>query len=154
MKKVIGAGFICGALAVIVFHQGTVFLLFHQFGLLKSLGVPDAFRPATAGFAFRPVPPIGVPQLVSTAFWGGLWGILLAALVRYARMPDLLTGFLLGSVVCTVVGFTLFATLRGQPMWGGGNMMTWARVMLINGAWGWGAALLMRPAVVARSEED
>lgn len=149
MRKVLVLGFVCGALAVIVFHQGTVFLLFHQFGLLKSLGVPDAFRGQSAGFNMRPVPPLGIPQVMSLAFWGGVWGIVLAALIRFARLPDLLTGFILGGIVCTLVGFTLIAGLRGQPMLTA-NGITWARVILINGAWGWGAALLMRPFQVSR----
>jgi hypothetical protein len=146
MKKVILVGFICGALAVVVFHQGTLYVLYHQFPLIKMLtGAADAFRPANAGFSFRPVPPLGVPQILSLAFWGGVWGILLAALIRWGRMPDLLTGFVLGAVVCTLVAFTLVAQLRGAPMWAGGNTIVWIRAMLLNGAFGWGAAFLMRP---------
>lgn len=141
MKKVLLVGFICGALAVVVFHQGTLYVLYHQFALIKLLGVPDAFRPGSAGFSIRPVPPFGVPQVLSLAFWGGLWGVVLAALIRWARMPDLLTGFVLGAVV----GFTLVAQLRGVPMWAGGNTIVWAREALVNGAFGWGAAFLMRP---------
>jgi hypothetical protein len=146
MKKVVLLGFICGALAVVVFHQGTLYVLYHQFPLIKSLtGAADAFRPATAGFGMRPVPPLGVPQIVSMVFWGGMWGILLAALIRWAGMPDLLTGFVLGAVVCTVVGFTVVAQLRGAPMWAGGNSHVWIRAILLNGAFGWGTAFLMRP---------
>ncbi|MGK7862805.1 hypothetical protein [Falsiroseomonas sp. E2-1-a4] len=146
MKKVLLVGFICGALAVLVFHQGTQYVLHHQFALIKLLPfVPDAFRPASAGFSLRPVPPWGVPQVLSMAFWGGLWGIVLAALIRWGRMPDLLTGFVLGAVVCTVVGFTLVAQYRGVPMWAGGNTIIWARAALLNGAFGWGTAFLMRP---------
>ncbi|WP_439596864.1 hypothetical protein [Falsiroseomonas sp.] len=146
MKKVLLVGFLCGALAVLVFHQGTLWVLYHQFPLIKLLPfVPEAFRPASPGFSIRSVPPLGVPQVLSAAFWGGLWGILLAALIRWARLPDLLTGFLLGAVVCTVVGFTLVAQLRGVPMWAGGNTIVWARAALLNGAFGWGAAFLMRP---------
>ncbi|MGG5807873.1 hypothetical protein [Falsiroseomonas sp. CW058] len=146
MKKVLLLGFLCGALAVFVFHQGTLYVLHHQFPLIKALtGAADAFRPATSGFSFRSVPPLGVPQVLSLAFWGGVWGIVLAALIRYAHMPDLLTGFLLGAVACTIFGFTVVAQLRGAPMWGGGNSIIWWRAMLLNGAWGWGAAFLMRP---------
>ncbi|MBU8538570.1 hypothetical protein [Falsiroseomonas tokyonensis] len=146
MKKVLLVGFICGALAVLVFHQGTLWVLFHQFPLIKMLPfVPEAFRPASPGFNIRPVPPLGVPQVLSAAFWGGLWGIVLAALIRWGRLPDLLTGFVLGAVVCTVVGFTVVAQLRGAPMWAGGNGIVWARAALLNGAFGWGAAFLMRP---------
>ncbi len=149
MRKVLIFGFLCGALSVFVFHQGTIYLLHHQFALLKTLGVPDAFRPATDGYSFRPVPPLGVPQVLSLAFWGGVWGILLAALLRYTRLPDLLTGLLFGGLVCTLVGFTLVAQARGQPMLSA-SAITWARVIVINGAWGLGAALLMRPLRVAR----
>ncbi len=146
MKKVILIGFICGAIAVIAFHQGLLYVLYHQFPLIKSLtGAADSFRPQGPGFSFRGVPPFGVPQVLSLAFWGGMWGILLAALIRWARAPDLLTGFLVGAVACTVVGFTVVAQLRGVPMWGGANSVTWWRAVLLNGAWGWGTAFLMRP---------
>jgi xanthine/uracil permease len=150
VKKVLLFGFLCGAASVLLFHQGLVYVLFHQFPLIKSVtGAVDSFRPQGPGFNFRPNA-FGVPQMASTVFWGGLWGILLAALIRWARLPDLLTGFILGGVVATVVGFTLVAQLRGVPLWAGGNSITWARVVLINGAWGWGAALLMRPFEVRR----
>lgn len=151
MKKVILLGFICGALSVLVFHQGLLYVLHHQFPLINAVtGAADAFRPASAGFSMRGVPLWGVPQVISLAFWGGLWGILLAALIRYARLPDLLTGLLLGAVVCTLVGFTLVAQWRGMPMWAGGNSIVWWRAALLNGAWGWGAAFLMRPFSVGR----
>ncbi len=150
MKKVILLGFLCGALSVFVFHEGLVYVLHHQFTVIQTVtGAPDAFRPATSGFSIRPVPPFGVPQVLSLALWGGLWGILLAALIRFMRLPDLLTGFLVG-VLATVVGFTLVASWRGAPMWAGANTVTWARLILINGAWGWGTAFLMRPFQVAR----
>jgi hypothetical protein len=150
MKKVILLGFLMGALSVFVFHQGLVYVLHHQFTVIQTVtGVPDAFRPAAQGFSIRPVAPFGVPQVVSMAFWGGLWGILLAGMIRFLGLPDLLTGFLVG-LLATVVGFTVVATLRGTPMWAGGNTVTWARVILINGAWGWGAAFLMRPFQVSR----
>lgn len=146
MKKVLVAGFICGALAVLAFHQGTLWVLHHQFPLIQSLtGAADAFRPPSPGFRMTPVPPFGVPQVVSLAFWGGVWGIVLAGLIRWARLPDLLGGFLLGAVVCTVVGFTVVASLRGAPLWAGGNTLIWWRAALLNGAWGWGTAFLLRP---------
>lgn len=145
MKKVLLFGFICGALAVVVFHQGTVYVLYHQFPLIKAVtGAVDAFRPATAGFNIRPVPPLGVPQVMSLAFWGGVWGILLAALIRWVPVPDLLTGFLIG-MAATAFGFTVLAQMRGLPMWADGNTITITRVVLLNGAWGWGTAALLRP---------
>src|SRR3712207_7761095 len=46
-----------------------------------------------------------------------------------------------GAIVLTVVGFTLVATLKGLPTFAGGNKQVWWRVGLLNGVWGWGAAL-------------
>jgi hypothetical protein len=145
VKKVLLFGFICGAIAVIVFHQGTIYVLHHQFPLIKAItGVPDAFRPATSGFNIRPVAPLGVPQVVSIAFWGGIWGIVLAGLIRWARIPDLMGGFLLG-LIAMLFGLTVVAQMKGLAMWGGGNSIALWRGVLINGAWGWGTAMLLRP---------
>ena len=49
-------------------------------GLLHLIGL-------TAGqpYAFRPVPPLGVPAVLSAAFWGGVWGIVFAAV--HNRFP-------------------------------------------------------------------
>lgn len=145
MKKVLLAGFLAGAVAVIAFHQATAHVLFHLFSAIQSvIPLPSGFRPTSPGFNFRPVAPFGVPQVISLAFWGGLWGILLAGLVRYLRFPDLITGVFIG-VLATVVGFTVVAELRGQPMWAGGSAVIIARVLFLNIAFGWGAAFLMRP---------
>lgn len=149
MKKVLLYGFICGALAMIVFHEGTQLVLYHQFQLLRALGVPEAFRPPSPGFSLRPVPPYGVPDLLSLAFWGGVGGVVLAGLTRWARMPDLTTGLLLGAVGVTVLELTVFAQARGAPIWAG-NGITWTRMALLNGLYGWGAAFLMRPFSMRR----
>ncbi len=145
MQKVLVFGFICGALAVIVFHQGTVYVVYHQFPLIQAVtGAADAFRGQSHGFNMRGIPPLGIPAVLSLAFWGGIWGIVLAALIRWARFPDLMGGFAIG-MVATLVGFTLVAQSKGLPMWAGGNTITIWRVILLNGAWGWGTALLLRP---------
>jgi hypothetical protein len=138
-------GFACGAAAFLLFHQGAILLAHHHFWLPEAIGLPRALRPPGGGYALRPVPPFGVPQLLSTAFWCGVWGVLLMALLSRFRPPVLLAGFLFGAVVTVLVGFTLVAWLRGSPLWAGGNAMTWIRVAFFNGVWGWGAALLMLP---------
>ena len=60
-------------LATLLFHQPMLALL-HAVGLTP--GTPYAMRAAAV---------IGVPQFISTAFWGGVWGIALVFLVR--RLP-------------------------------------------------------------------
>lgn len=49
-------------------------LLGHQILLTVLHGI--GFAPF-APWQMQPVQPLGVPQLVSTAFWGGVWGIVL-----------------------------------------------------------------------------
>ncbi len=128
-------GFVAGALAVLVFHQGVVGLL-HLAGLLPN-----------APFPMRPVPPLGVPQVVSLAFWGGVWGILVAAIVASRPgWPPSLVGLAVGALGCVLVGFTLVAALRGQPLLGGMDPARWWRSIVINGAYGWGTGLILAGA--------
>ena len=65
-------GFLAGILSVLVFHQGTVWLL-NQAGVLPN-----------GPFRFTPIAPFGVPQIVNQAFWGGLWGVLVPLFVVIA----------------------------------------------------------------------
>src|SRR5205807_7717251 len=67
MPRSLIVGFIAGALAVIVFHQSALAVL-HALQLSRS-----------APYSFSPTAPLGIPQLWSLAFWGGVWGIVLAA---------------------------------------------------------------------------
>ncbi len=127
-------GFAAGFISVLVFHQGVIALM-HAAGMLP--GQP---------FPMRPVPPLGVPQIYSLAFWGGAWGMVIGAIHR-AR-PDwnvVLIGVLVGAVGCVLVGYTLVAGLRGQPMMGGWDPGRWWRSIAINGAFGLGTGLLLLP---------
>lgn len=139
LARTLGLGFAAGFLSVLVFHQGTAWLL-HMAGLLQN-----------APFSMQPVPPLGVPRVLSAAFWGGVWGVVLAAiLAARPALPALLTGFLVGAVGATLVAWTLVAALRGQPLFAGCRPFLgdcdldrlW-RGPLLNGAFGWGAALLL-----------
>ena len=59
----VGWSFLAGALAMLTFHQCAV-------GLFHAAGAY-----VVAPFDLNPVGPLGVPQVVSGAFWSGLWGI-------------------------------------------------------------------------------
>ncbi len=143
MGRTILFGFVAGFAAVLVFHQGTAVLL-HL--LTAKAGIATGvFGRVPFPYNMAPVPPFGVPAVLSSAFWGGVWGAALAALLRGLRLPDLLFGFVFGALVATLVGFTLVASLKGLPQFAGYNKQIWWRVALLNGAWGWGTALLLRP---------
>ena len=68
-------GFIAGAIAYLVFHQGGFWAL-NQAGVLKASTWPMVSTK-----------PFGVPQVVSYMFWTGLWGVLAAFLVPRLPMP-------------------------------------------------------------------
>lgn len=140
MRKPIMLGFIAGFLAVLVFHQGTAFLLHHYGNDIPA--VVKAIGRTGAAFDMTPTRPFGVPRVISLAFWGGVWGILLAGLIRGSSLPDLLSGLLFGALLPTIVALTLVAWLKGLPGWNGA--IPW-RALLLNGAWGWGTAFLLRP---------
>ena len=121
---------------MLVFHQGTVALL-HLAGAGAERALPDA----------RGGPPLGVPQIANLAFWGGVWGIVIAAiLAARPAWPPMLVGLLVGAVGCVLVGFTVVAALRGQPLMAGFDPSRWWRSMLINGAFGWGVGVLLLAA--------
>ena len=146
MRKSISLGFVAGFLAVLVFHQGTAFLLNNYGSTLPDLvAVLGRTGPP---FNMAPTAPLGVPTVLSQAFWGGLWGIALAAILRAVPVPDLLFGFVFGAVVVTLVAFTVVAQMKGLPMFAGGNRQTWLRAGLLDGAWGWGCAFLLRPLAI------
>jgi hypothetical protein len=84
-------------------------------------------------------------------FWGGLWGIAIAGAIRWLHAPDLLAGVLVGGLGATLVAVTLVAQINGLPMWAGGDAQRLTRALLLNGAFGFGAALLMRPFGVQKA---
>ena len=143
MRKILTLGFVAGFLAVLVFHQGTAFLLnIHGNRVPELVAWIGRTGPA---YSMMAVPPFGVPGVITMAFWGGLWGIALAALLRLTPVPDLFTGLLFGAVVVTLVGFAIATQGRGLPSFTGGSRHLWLQAALLNGAWGWGAAVLLRP---------
>src|SRR3954463_3406600 len=99
-------GFVAGALAVITFHQGAV-------AVLTSLGALSSDI-----YSLRPVPPFGVPQIVSQAFWGGVWGIVFAETVPLFRRDAgyWVAALVLGALILPLAGWFIVAPLKGQPI--------------------------------------
>ena len=126
----IGLAFLAGFIAVLIFHQGVL-------GILHGLGV--APRP----FNLRPTAPLAVPAVISSAFWGGIWAIALALVLRgLSGSAYWLTALLFGALVLTAVALFVVAPLKGQPL-----LLQPSHIMLglaVNGAWGIGTAILFR----------
>jgi hypothetical protein len=129
----LGMAFLAGFLAVLVLHQPMLSLL-HAIGLTPA-----------RGYAMRPTPPLDVPQVFSSAFWGGIWGIIFVALgARPGRGPRYYAASVLfGAVVLTCVAWFVVAPLKGQPIAAGGQPSRMVIGPLVNGAWGLGLAFLL-----------
>ncbi|MDZ8108008.1 MAG: hypothetical protein RM338_20625 [Nostoc sp. DedQUE12a] len=101
--------FVAGFLAVVVFHQGVLALL-HAINFTP--------RPA---YQITPTQPFGVPQFLSSAFWGGIWGLVWAAItVRWQVNKNYwLTALIFGAIAPTLIAWFIVAPLKGQPIAGG-----------------------------------
>jgi hypothetical protein len=126
-------GFVGGFLSTLVFHQ--LSLLF-----LASIGFVRANV-----YVMNPVPPFGVPQVISLAFWGGLWGIVFAlAEGSFPVGPGYwISAFVFGAVAPTLVAWFVVAGLKGQPIAAGWQPFRMLTGLIINGAWGVGTGLFL-----------
>lgn len=120
-------------------------LLFHQ-GLLGAFYLAGTFQRPPWNLA--PVPPLGVPSVVSLAFWGGLWGIVLWALIRKLEgVGYWMSALLIGALGPSVVAWFVVMPLKGLPAAGGFDPKIIVGALLLNAAWGIGVAILMRVMV-------
>ena len=128
------ASFVAGFVSTLVFHQGLL-------GLLHLAGA----TPRTP-YAMAPTPPFQVPQVVSLAFWGGVWGILLWLAIRPlgGSWRYWLAALVVGALAPTIVAFFVVFPIKGQPVAGGWQPSLLVGALLLNGAWGLGTALFLR----------
>ena len=125
--------FIAGFVSTLVFHQGLLWLLYVG-------GVsPRAPWDMTA------VPPLRVPAVVSLAFWGGVWGIVLWVLVRHSSGSAYWAkALMIGALGPSLVAWFVVMPIKGMGPAGGWNPKIIVGALLLNGAWGVGVAVLMR----------
>src|SRR5690348_14030030 len=123
-------GFLAGAAAVLLFHQSALAILH---GLHLAGGAP---------FSFTPTKPLGVPLLWSLAFWGGIWGVVLAAaLARLDGARLILAALVFGAIAPTLVAWFVVAPLKGQPVAAGWAPAAMAIGPIVNAAWGLGTGI-------------
>jgi hypothetical protein len=120
-------GFVSGAVSVLLFHQ-VIAALLHTIGITPR--VP---------YSMQPTRPLGIGQVWSLVFWGGVWGVLLAAALR--RLADsalVIAATIFGALLPSLVAWTVVAALKGQPLFAGGAPKGIAVGLLVNAAWGLG----------------
>ncbi|MEW6271628.1 MAG: hypothetical protein AB1689_20280 [Thermodesulfobacteriota bacterium] len=125
--------FVAGFVSTLIFHQGLLAVLWLAGGSPR------------APYDMTPAPPFGVPAVVSLAFWGGLWGIVIWPLLRsspprayWAR------ALILGAIQPTLVALFVVFPLKGLGVAAGWNMDVITGALILNGAWGLGVGVLMR----------
>jgi hypothetical protein len=122
--------FISGALAVLIFHQAALAVL-HAMDIARS-----------APYSLQPTRPWGIPQVWSVAFWGGLWGVVLAlALKRLERGALIVASVIFGAIFPTLVAWFVVAPLKGQPVAAGFVPMAMMVGPIVNAAWGLGTGI-------------
>lgn len=127
-------GFVAAFLATLVFHQIGVEIC-HLIGLTPNTPYN------TAG-----VPPFGVPQVISLAFWGGVWGfVFVLAEPVFDRFPG---GYWVGAIVFgaifpTVFSWIVVAPLKHLPLGYGFRFPGLLVGPIVNGLWGLGTGLFL-----------
>lgn len=129
---------LAGFLATLIFHQIALWCL-HRAGMAPH-----------APYSMKPMPPFGIPSVISLAFWGGVWGIIMIPLIARIRNDALyyLVAIIFGAILPTLVAGLVVAPLKHQPVPHSPSMMVLG--LIVNGAWGLGTALLFR--LLARSK--
>jgi len=115
-------GFAAAALSVLTFHAAAWEAL-HVFGLMPP------------PYPTKAVPPLGIPQIVSLCFWGGVWGTLFGLVLP--RLPTSIPMWLKGAglgITAALFGMFVVAPLKGQPVAGGLQVLSLLRSFAINGA--------------------
>ena len=127
-------GFVAAFLATLTFHQIGIWVL-HAAGLT-----------AATPWTTTPIPPFGVPQVISLAFWGGVWGILFVLIERWlARSPGgyWVGATLFGAIVPTLVLMFIVFPLKGRPLGGGFAWQLIVTLLVAHGLWGLGTAVFL-----------
>lgn len=126
-------GFAAGFLATLLFHQPVL-------ALLKAAKITSR-----GAYAMEPVPPFGVPSVISLAFWGGVWGIALMLLIAGRRNAIYWTmAALVGAIAPTLVAGLIISPLKGQPIPADARASMLVMGLIVNAAWGLGTAAFAR----------
>jgi hypothetical protein len=120
--------FTAGFVSTFIFHQGLL-VVFYLIGLRPNM----PFDMSPNG--------LGVPSVISLAFFAGLWGILIWQMIRKDQgLKHWIKAFVYGAVGPTAVAFIIVFPLKGMAV----PLAMIPFGLLINGVWGLGLSLLMK----------
>lgn len=125
-------GFVAGFVGILVFHQ-LGFYVSNELGFTRA-GI----------YNMKPVPPFGVPTILSSAFWGGLWGVVAAFVVPRVPTPanGVLGWILFAGVVVTLANWFIVLPIKGLPVGGGFRMPGVIAAPVVYAFWGFGMWLI------------
>lgn len=130
----LAAGFIAASLAVLTFQSGAI-------AALHAAGAPVPSPP----WSMAPVPPLGVPRILSSAFWGGLWGGAYALLEPRltARLGWWRGGLAFGVMPLMALWFVVLP-LKGLPLGGGVALSEILVAVVLHAVFGLATAAIFR----------
>jgi hypothetical protein len=138
-REAYARAFIAGFLSTLIFHQGVLTLLW----------LSGATRRVPYDMSATP---LGVPAVLSLAFWGGVWGALIWPLSRNAPgRAYWIRALLIGALAPSAVSLFVVMPLKAMPVAGGWDPKIIVVALVLNGAWGLGVALFMR---ITRTRRD
>lgn len=125
--------FIAGFAATLIFHQG-LFAAFHAAGAIPH---PAWDMTATA--------PLGIPAVISLAFWGGLWGIVLWLFIQKHQGATYWSkAILIGAAGPSALALFVVFPLKGMAFAAGWDPKIILGALILNAAWGFGVGVCMR----------
>jgi hypothetical protein len=126
-------GFIAAALSVLIFHQA-------MWEALHVLALPGLAMPRS--YPTDPIGPFGIPRILNLCFWGGMYGSVFGVVLPRLTGPLWLYGIGLG-IIGALIGLLVVPAIKGLPIGGDWQVLSWVRSLLINGFWGLGVGLLL-----------
>ena len=124
--------FLAGFAATLLFHQPVLWVLF-------KAGIAGR-----APYSFAPTKPFGMPSVISLAFWGGVWGILLGMFLSTRKKGWFTRAFIFGALLPTAVAMFVVMPLKGLPVAGGFDPQLIVGGIILNALWALGIALIYR----------
>lgn len=119
--------FVAGFVATLVFHQGLL-------ALLHARGISP--RPA---WNMAATAPLGVPQVISLAFWGGIWAIAIGYAMGLLGWSGAWVWIIAGAILPSLVALGVVFPAKGLPV----DRKTVVGALLLNAAWGLGVVLML-----------